>query len=145
MSAFRYQPAHMRLPEGYELYGILRMLGRFSEARRKGKGLHSDEIQAMEPMLTDDLVQQLLAQFEEIGLVRRAETGEWLLGRDLDEVSLAEIYQASGLRIPISEARLPCRDDALGEVATGVLDDLRVPLRELLKRRVGSFYPQPKA
>lgn len=144
MSAFRYQPAHMRLPEGYELYGILRMLGRFSQARRKGKGLHSDEIQAMEPMLTDDLVQQLLAQFEGIDLLRRAETGEWLLARDLDEVALAEIYQASGLRIPVSEAHLPCRDDALGEVAIGALDELRVPLRELLKRRVGTLYATSK-
>ncbi|CAN5706387.1 YihY family inner membrane protein [soil metagenome] len=140
LSAFRYQPAHMRLPEGYELYGILRMLGRFNEARRKGKGLHSDELQALEPMLTDALVQQLLAEFECIDLVRRAETGEWLLARDLDGVTLAEIYQASGLRVPISEARLPCRDDALGEVAVGVLDELRMPLRELLKRRVGPLY-----
>jgi membrane protein len=143
MSAFRYQPAHMRLPLGYEVYGILRMLGRFAEVRRKGKGLHSDEIQALEPMLTDALVQQLLAQFEAIDLVRRAETGEWLLARDLDDVTLAEIYQASGMRIPISEAHLPCRDDALGVVAIGVLDDLRLPLRELLKRRVGALY-EPK-
>jgi membrane protein len=144
LSAFRYQPANMRLPEGYELYGILRMLGRFHEARRKGKGLHSDELQALEPMLTDALVQQLLAEFEGIDLVRRAETGEWLLARDLDGVTLAEIYQASGLRVPISEARLPCRDDALGEVAICVLDELRMPLRELLKRRVGPLYANGK-
>lgn len=144
MSAFRYQPAHMRLPEGFELYGIVRMLGRFAEARRQGKGLHSDEIQQMEPMLTDALVQQLLAQFEGMDLLRRAETGEWLLARDLDEVTLAEIYQASELRIPISEAHLPCRDDELGQVATDVLDDLRVPLRELLKRRVGPLYAPMK-
>ncbi|GAA4870732.1 YihY family inner membrane protein [Luteimonas vadosa] len=144
MSAFRYQPANMRLPEGYELYGIVRMLGRFAEARRAGKGLHSDDIESMEPMLTDALVQQLLAQFESIDLVRRAETGEWLLARDLDEVTLAEIYQSGGLRIPISEAHLPCRDDALGKVATEVLDELRIPLRELLKRRVGTLYEPTK-
>jgi membrane protein len=140
MSAFRYQPRHLRLPEGFELYGILRMLGRFREARHAGKGLHSDQIQALEPMLTDDLVQQLLAQFEGIDLLRRAETGEWMLARDLDEVTLAEIYQASGLRIPITESQLPCRDDPLGAVAAGVLDDLRLPLRDLLERRVGTLY-----
>jgi len=140
MSAFRYQPAHMRLPIGYEMYGILRMLGRFAEARRGGRGLHSDEIQALEPMLTDALVQQLLAQLDAIDLVQRAETGEWLLARDLDELTLAELYEACGLRIPIAEAHLPCRDDALGVVATAALDDLRLPLRELLKRRVGALY-----
>src|SRR3546814_9573762 len=79
----------MRLPVGHELYGLLRMLGRFAIARREGKGLHIDQIQDMEPMLTDALVQQLLAQFSEIGLVSRAESGEWLLARDLDDLSLA--------------------------------------------------------
>src|SRR5690606_26757607 len=107
ISAFRYQPAAMRLPEGYELYAILRMLGRFSEARREGRGLHSDEIEQLEPMLTDALVQQLLAQLGEIRLLRRAETGEWLLARDLDDLTMAELYEACQLRIPIAEARLP--------------------------------------
>ncbi|MGH8077636.1 MAG: YihY family inner membrane protein, partial [Lysobacter sp.] len=78
MSAFRYQPAAMRLPDGYEIYGLLRLLARFNEARKAGNGLHSDEIQRLEPMLTDSLVQQMLAQLCEINVVRRAEEGEWL-------------------------------------------------------------------
>src|SRR5690606_5262557 len=81
MSAFRYQPASMRLPEGYEIYGLLRLLGRFSEYRRLGKGLHSDDIQKLEPLLTDELIQGFLAQLGEIGLVTRAESGEWLLSQ----------------------------------------------------------------
>lgn len=144
ISAFRYQPASMRLPIGHELYGLLRMLGRFAIARQDGRGLHSDEIQDKEPMLTDALVQQMLAQLGEIGLVTRAETGEWLLARDLDDLSLAELYEACNLRIPINEAHLPCRDDALGVNATRILDELRVPLRELLKRRVSSLYDLPR-
>lgn len=140
MSAFRYQPAAMRLPIGYELYGLLRMLGRFGAAREKGQGLHSDEIQKLEPILTDGLVQQMLAQLCEVGLLRRAESGEWLLARDLDHLSLAELYEACQLRIPVAEAHLPCRDDALGHAAIAALDELRLPLRELLKRRVSSIY-----
>jgi len=140
ISAFRYQPAAMRLPEGYELYGILRMLGRFAAARREGRGLHSDDIERLEPMLTDALVQQLLAQLEEIHLLRRAETGEWLLSRDLDTLALSELYEACQLRIPVAEAHLPCRDDPLGQAAVAALDDLRLPLRDLLRRRVASIY-----
>ncbi len=144
ISAFRYQPVHLRLPRGYELYGLLRMLGRFAEARTRGRGLHSDEIQQLEPMLTDTLVQQMLAQLETIHLLQRAETGEWLLARDLDGLSLAELYEACHLRIPIAEAHLPCRDDALGVAAAGALDDLRIPLRDLLKRRVATLYTAPE-
>ena len=142
MSAFRYQPAAMRLPHGYEIYGLLRLLARFNEARARGAGLHTDEIQELEPMLTDALVQQMLAQLNEISVVRRAESGEWLLSRDLDELTLAELYEACQLRIPIAEARLPCREDSLGKSAAAVLDELRIPLRELLKRPASSIHAE---
>lgn len=143
ISAFRYQPAAMRLPVGHELYGLLRMLGRFAQARQQGRGLHSDEIQELEPMLTDALVQQMLAQLTDINLLTRAESGEWLLARDLDDLTLAELYEACHLRIPVNEAHLPCRDDALGAAAIRVLDDLRIPLRDLLKHRVSTLYDVP--
>jgi membrane protein len=140
MSAFRYQPTSMRLPLGYEMYGLLRLLGRFSLARQQGQGLHTDDIQLQEPMLTDSLVQEMLSKLDEIGLVSRAESGEWLLARDLDTVTLGDLYEACHLRVPINEAHLPCRDDALGHVAADAIDHLRVPLRDLLKRRVSTLF-----
>src|SRR5690625_1415844 len=144
VSAFRYQPAAMRLPEGYEMFGLLRLLGRFAQARREGRGLHSEDIERLEPCLTDALVQQMLGQLGTIKLVTRAESGEWLLSRDLDGLTLGELYEACNLRVPIAEAHLPCRDDALGAAAAAALDDLRIPLREHLKRRVGSLYEPMK-
>ena len=140
MSAFRYQPVALRLPEGFELYGLLRMLGRFQLARANGRGLHSDEIHKLEPILTDSLIQQLLGQLCEIGVVRRAESGEWLLARDLDDVTLSELYEAGRLRVPVAEAVLPKRDDALGVAVMHALDALRLPLRDLLKQPVASIY-----
>src|SRR5690606_5695356 len=142
ISAFRYQPVSMRLPEGYEMYGLLRLLARFNEARTSGAGLHTDDIQRLEPPLTAPLLQEMLAQLAEINVVRRAEGGEWLLARDLDSLSLAELYEACQLRIPVAEAHLPCRDDALGKSAVAALDELRVPLRALLKRRVSTIHAE---
>ena len=84
----------------------------------------------------------MLAQLAEINVVRRAEGGEWLLARDLDSLSLAELYEACQLRIPVAEAHLPCRDDALGKSAVAALDELRVPLRALLKRRVSTIHAE---
>ena len=140
ISAFRYQPVSLRIPDGYELYGLLRLLGRFDQARARGAGLHSGEIVELEPILTDALVQEMLGQLESIRVVTRAESGEWVLARDLDTLSLAELYEAGALRIPVAEAHLPHQDDALGRGAREALDELRVPLRELLKRRVSSIH-----
>lgn len=140
IAAFRYQPAAMRLPQGCELYGLLRLLGRFREARQQGRGLDEDQLLLLEPMLTDSLLQQLLEQMEVIGVLRRDERGEWLLARDLDSISLHELYESAQLRIPAAEEYLPMREDSLGQAACDALDQLRLPLRELLKRRVDDIY-----
>ncbi|HRF84825.1 MAG: YihY family inner membrane protein [Xanthomonadales bacterium] len=141
LAAFRYQPAEMRLPAGYEMYALLRLIGRFREARREGSGLHTAQMLTLEPMLTDTLVQRFLSRLSEIGLVRRDERGEWLLARDLDDLTLGELYEACQLRVPMGEDCLPCRDDELGAAVHAVIDDLRLPLHEALARSVGSIYP----
>ena len=140
IAAFRYQPAALRLPQGCELYALLRLLGRFREARQNGQGLDEGQILSLEPMLTDSLLQQLLEQLEQINLLRCDERGEWLLSRDLDSISLQDLYESLQLRIPAAEEYLPFRDDSLGQAACRALDELRVPLRELLKRRVDDIY-----
>ncbi len=144
VSAFRYQPVAMRLPLGYELYGLLRLLGRFAQARKRGEGLHTAQILELEPLLTDNLLQDFLSQLGTIGLVVRAEGGEWLLARDLDCLTLGELYEACQMRIPVAEAHLPCRDDELGVAAMAVLDELRIPLRDLLKRNAADLSPEGK-
>lgn len=140
LSAFRYQPASQRLPPGYEIHGLLRLIGRFDEARRSGRGLHLDDLREREPILTDALVQQMLGKLQAIGLIARAESGEWLLARDLDGLTLGELYEACQLRIPTAEAWVPAHDDALGRASLDALDTLRVPLREVLGRSVASIY-----
>jgi len=140
VAAFRYQPLALRLPQGCELYGLLRLLGRFREARRDGQGLDEDALLTLEPMLTDSLLQQLLEQMEGINLLRRDERGQWLLARDLHEVSLHELYENSQLRIPVAKEYLPLREDALGQAACRALDELSMPLREKLKRCVDDVY-----
>ncbi|MBD8635555.1 YihY family inner membrane protein [Stenotrophomonas sp. 169] len=141
MAAFRYQPAEMRLPQGYEFYALLRLLGRFQQARSHGRGLADDDILQHEPMMTDSLLHQLLCDMERIELVTRAENGNWMLARDLDQLTLSDLYESTQLRIPVSEQLLPYRQDSLGKAAMAALDELRLPLREKLKRRVSDIYP----
>lgn len=140
MAAFRYQPQAMRLPEGFEIYGLLRLLGRFVEARRHGHGLTDNQIMKLEPMLTDSLVQELIGHLARINLLRCADDGQWLLARDLEDTTLAELYEACQLRIPIAEVTLPCQDDALGVAAREALDRVRLPVSELLQHHAGTLY-----
>lgn len=140
ISAFRYQPRALRLPHGHELYGVLRMLGRFQQARVKGSGLTSEGIQELEPSLSDDMVQLLLARLVTINVLQRAESGEWLLSRDLDEVTLGEVYEAAQLRVPVGDVVPPHADDALGIAVMKAMEELRSPLRGLLNQPVAQVF-----
>ena len=139
LSSFRYQPRSLQLPPGMEMYGYLRLLGRLDEARRDGLGLHLQQMQAREPMLTDDLLQRMLSGLSGLNIVQRAEDGGWLLSRDLGTVTLGELHEGLGLRIPGPEAGLPGFDDPMGRRATRALEHLRQPLQAPLARSVGSF------
>lgn len=139
LSAFRYQPKALRLSPGTELYGLMRLLGRLQEVRREGGELLMEDIRQREASLTDDLLQRMLAALSEMNIVRLSESGGWLLARDLDQVSLAELYEGMALRVPAVDLPLPASEDAIGRAAALALEHLRHPLSESLQRSVGSF------
>jgi len=139
LSAFRYQPRIHRLPAGQEFYAYLRLLGRLDACRGTGHGLHLQQMQEIEPMMTDDLLQQLLTGLSSLHIVMRSENGGWVLTRDLNAVSLSELYERLHLRIPTRQVNLPGSDDVYGKAAIDALSHLREPLNEPLGRSVGSF------
>ena len=139
LGSFRYQPRALRLSPGAEIYGVLRLLGRFDEARRGGLGLHLAEIQQREPGLTDELLQSMISALCELNIIQRGESGAWLLSRDLASVKLEEVYVHMKLRIPVGELCLPLRHDAIGRAAQRVLEDLREPLAAPLSRDIASL------
>lgn len=139
LSAFRYQPRALRLGPGMELYGVLRLLGRFEQAREHGASLYLERMQELEPSLTDDLLQRMLTALSALNIVRLGEDGGWLLARDLDAVSLGEIYEGMGLRVSFTESPLPLSHDDLGRAAALALNHLRQPLHAPLRQSVGSF------
>ena len=139
LAAFRYQPREFRLPVGAEIYGYLRLLGRLEEARCGGHSLHLLQIQEIEPSLTDDMLQRMLAALAELNIVQRSENCGWLLSRDLNGVTMAELYENLRLRVPTTDLVLPSRDDEIGRAAARAMDHLRQPLLDPLQRSVGSF------
>lgn len=137
LSSFRYQPRALRLPAGCELYGYLRLLARLEAARRTGEMLDQRTLGQLEPNLSEDALQRMLHGLAELEIVASAEEGGWLLRRDLDSVSLGELYEGLGLRVPGLAAKLPGLDDATGRAALRALDHLRQPLQSVLAAPLG--------
>ena len=53
--------------------------------------------------VTEPVLANQLGLLFEAGFVTRSETGNWLLSRDLETVSLLDLYQAGGYYLPVSE------------------------------------------
>jgi membrane protein len=140
LSSFRYQPAAWRLPPGSELYGYLRLIGRLQACRAAGIGLHQAEILQCEPMLAEDFLQKILQDLLRLRVVQRGEGGGWLLSRDLESITLRELYEALALRVPTESQRLPGSEDAIGQAALRAIEYLREPLQEPLGGRLSRFF-----
>ena len=144
LGAFRYQPRHQRLPAGAELYACLRLLARLEESRRHGRGLDAEALRALEPALTDDLCQRLLGGLAELQVVQRGESGAWLPVRDLATVTLEDLHERLGLRLPPADCALPGAEDAIGRAALAALRHLRQPLDSALRHPLADFLrPEP--
>jgi membrane protein len=128
LNAFDYRPASQRLPRGHELTGLLRVLGHFVVAQREGRGLHSAQLCALEPFLTDDLLQRYLGDLHRVGVIRRGELGEWMVVRDLAQVRLLELVDEGGYRVPLDADGL----DGLTAPAAALIARLGGHMREAL-------------
>jgi len=135
LSAFDYRPPSMRLQRGHEFAGLLRVLGHFAAAQRDGRGLHSETLCTAEPFLTDDLLQRYLGDLHRVGLIQRNELGEWVVVRDFSSVTLLEIYEEGGYRLPYEASFAPDENlpaaELLTRLATVVRQGLDVPLSEI--------------
>lgn len=129
LSAFDYRPATLRLPRGQEFSGLLRVLARFATAQRQGRGLHSVDLCAAEPFLTDDLLQRYLGDLHRVGLIQRGELGEWMVVRDLASIDLLEIYEEGAYRLPLD---VHASAGGLAQPAAVLLSQLAAQVRQAL-------------
>lgn len=134
LSAFRYQRKDLLLPRGFEMVGLLRLVGRLHEAQATGAAISVEALQASEPSLSDDLLMRLLGVLQSSCIVQRNEAADWLLSRDLDGLTLRELVDASGLRVPLTPLALIGSQDELGLRVTVILNSLRDPLKDVLSR-----------
>jgi len=105
-----------------------------------GHTLDTRQLAELEPSLSDDLRQHLLAQLERLGVVDQSDAGGWLLARDLHALNLRELYEAGTLRVPTSQRQLPGADDAIGRAVLPAIEALREPLVAQLERSVASLF-----
>ena len=90
-------------PNKWEFLLAYRSVGYLWKAQIEGRSLSIEALlESLEGSTETELARQL-GQLFDAGIVARNETGSWLLCRDLDTVSLLDLYRAGEYYLPVSE------------------------------------------
>lgn len=92
LGSFRYRSHGESYPAKREFQLLYRLLGHLWQAQVSGGGLLTEQLLRREPGADDHQIQHLLENLRLAQMVRRDEEGEWLLVRDLDQVTLGQLY-----------------------------------------------------
>ncbi|MCC7412218.1 MAG: YihY family inner membrane protein [Gammaproteobacteria bacterium] len=115
-----------------------RILARLAGAQRSGLALAEDALHALEPTLGDRRLSAILERLTKAHWIARTETGGWVLTRDLDTLTLLDLYRTVPGPLPGEDLSF---DDApamgrlaavLGEYRTRAEAAMSVPLATLL-------------
>jgi membrane protein len=121
---------------GNDLLLAYRLLGYLWEGQREGIGLPMDQLLDLEPGHAEAELELLLMQLEKSRLVLRTERGEWMLARDLHQVSLLELFRAGPFLLPRTEANSsPELESVLAGLQAGLEQSLDLPLADLYGKR----------
>jgi len=124
--------------DGEDLLLAYRVLGALWEAQEQGAALPMEHLLAVEPNCSETELEHLLLQLAKARLVLRTERGEWALARDLERVSLLDLYRSGPFILPLDRGGNAELAPVLTALEQGLRTTLDVPLASLYQRRRGA-------
>lgn len=114
-------------PRKWEFLLAYRLVGYLWQAQTRGETLSMESlVEQLEGASEAELAAQLAMLFD-AGYVKRSEDGDWLLCRDLENVSLLDLYRSGEYYLPLDEVpEIPSECDwdsaFFGAIALGEVD-----------------------
>ncbi len=103
LTTFSDRRSDWRWPWEWEFLLAYRLVGHLWEAQKDGRTLSQHDLLRVEKGVQESLLQRLLGQFLEVGIVTRDQQDNWLLSRDLDHFSLLDLYRAGHFHLPLGQ------------------------------------------
>jgi len=99
-------------PRKWRFLLTYRLVGHLWQAQREGRAMVNEELLELLEGVTEPVLSEQLELLFTTGYATRTEDGEWLLCRDLDTVSLLDLYRAGKYYLPVGEpAEIPSRSE----------------------------------
>jgi membrane protein len=140
LTTFREQPRPGGdWPDAAELQMAYRLVGHLWQAQREGRKCRQESLLGLEPRVGERQMLRILAALEEAQIVMHDDAGDWMLARDVGDLTLAALYQAGRFHLPLGDKSVidtgSGQDRAFAAVMQAVrqggLCHLDQPLREL--------------
>ncbi|NIP16961.1 MAG: YihY family inner membrane protein [Xanthomonadales bacterium] len=137
LTTFSDRRGEWRWPREWEFLLAFRLVGHLWQAQTEGRAMSFEEILQSEQGIPDSLLKRLLENFIGAGIVTQDQDSNWLLTRDLDTVSLMDLYRTGHFHLPLGrELEVPV-EGQWDKAFLGVLgrDDLGMeqPLKSLYR------------
>lgn len=138
LGRYRVAGSQTPWPRNLELILVVRLVHHLWRAQKAGRGLELSELLEREPRAGHDQTERLVEQLENHHLVKVADDGSWLLSKDLDDVTLADLLRLD-LPLPVDASEETSADgdvsfqEALYELATSLEPQLGRTLAELFE------------
>lgn len=103
LTTFKDRRVDWGWPRKWRFLLAYRLVGYLWKAQQEGKALPVEKLLESLDGVTEPVLAAQLALLFEAGFVTRNEDGNWLLSRDMDTVSLLNLYQAGEFYLPVGE------------------------------------------
>jgi membrane protein len=90
-------------PQRWEMQLAYRLVGHLWNSQRAGAGLSLGQLLDLEQQASELQIQNLLVRLRDEKIVNLDDEGSWILTRDLEELSLGELYSHGNYYLPLGE------------------------------------------
>jgi membrane protein len=127
-------------PQRWEFQLAYRLLGHLWNAQREGAALSTAQLLDLEQQASELQIIGLMSRLRNEKIVSTDEDGNWLLTRDLEELSLGELYNYGHYYLPLGEIGELPQETQWDRVYIDVLRHLREHGKTQWERSLRSMY-----
>jgi len=112
-------------PDRWEFQLVYRLVGHLGDAQARGVALSREQLMDLEPHASELQIVRLMSQLREGNIVTRDEDGDWVLTRDLETLTLGELYLRGDFYLPLSDIPELPQDSARDRAYVASLQNIR--------------------
>jgi membrane protein len=127
-------------PQKLEFQLAYRLVGHLWKAQREGRSLSDGELLDLEQQASELQIVKLLHRLSSQNIVNADEHGNWMLTRDLEDLTLGELYRRGDYYLPLGEMDQLPRKTAWDRAFVSSLAQIRKRGESEWKRSLRSMY-----